>query len=92
MIESRRSTKFSCGPKDKDGVLVYEYDANLGHGENFLIPIMPSGRTKQPVPGCRVEPFIDPLLYQGNKLTIDGLQIEVIKVTNFDQVKITRVN
>jgi M6 family metalloprotease-like protein len=92
MIESRRSTKFSCGPKDKDGVLVYEYDAKLGHGENFLIPIMPSGRTKQPVPGCRVEPFIDPLLYQGNKLTIDGLQIEVIKVTNFDQVKITRVN
>lgn len=90
MIESRRSSKFSCGPKDKNGVLVYEYDAQLGHGENFLIPIVPSDRTKQSVPGCRVEPFADPLLYQGNKLTIAGLTIEVVKVANLDQIRITK--
>ena len=90
MIESRRSSKFSCGPKDKNGILVYEYDAQLGHGENFLIPIVPSDRTKQSVPGCRVEPFADPLLYQGNKLTIAGLTIEVVKVANLDQIRITK--
>jgi hypothetical protein len=92
MIESRRSTKFSCGPKDKNGVLVYEYDAQLGHGENFLIPIVPAGRLKLNVPGCRVGPFADPLLYQGNSLTTSGLTIEVITVANIDQIRIKKQN
>ncbi|MFZ9751213.1 MAG: hypothetical protein ACO3CN_03820, partial [Candidatus Nanopelagicales bacterium] len=72
------------------GVLVYEYDAQLGHGENFLIPIVPTGRSKLNVPGCRVGPFADPLLYQGNSLTTSGLKIEVTKVANMDKIRISR--
>jgi M6 family metalloprotease-like protein len=95
VIESRRFTKFSCGIPTKNGVLVYVYDANLSHGEDFLMPVYPSGRLKEnhnssSVP-CNSEPFADPLLYQGDKVTIEGINVEVLTHGNFDQIKISKL-
>jgi M6 family metalloprotease-like protein len=93
MIESRRATKFSCGPKSLNGVLVYTYDATLGHGDNFLLPVVPKDR-KAPVAyfyqPCIVESFPDPLLYEGDKVTIEGLTIEVLTSGNYDRIRITK--
>lgn len=95
VIESRRFTKFSCGIPTKNGVLVYVYDANLSHGEDFLMPVYPTGRLKEnhnssAVP-CNSEPFADPLLYQGDRVTIEGMNVEVLTHGNFDQIKISKL-
>jgi len=44
IIESRRETKFDLADWEnpRNGVLVYKYDARLGHLEDFLMPIAPN--------------------------------------------------
>jgi M6 family metalloprotease-like protein len=96
IIESRRVTKFSCTtPTARDGVLVYTYDATLGHGENFLIPISPPGRISEK-DSCGSlnfrsgEPSKDELLHKGDKVTVEGITIEVLLSKNLDKIRITR--
>jgi len=91
VIESRRMTKFSCGPSDRNGVLVYSYDATLGHGENFLTPAIPQNRaaTSTAFP-CYASPFPDPILYEGDKVTIEGITIETVISGNYDRIRITK--
>ena len=95
MIESRRVTKFSCTtPTKRDGVLVYFYDATLGHGDNFLTVVSPMGR-KLEDDSCRKlngkTPLTkDELLRKGDKVTIDGITIEVIAHGNYDKVLVSR--
>ena len=92
LVESRRVTKFSCGSRTANGVLVYTYDATLGHGDNFLMPVIPSGRQALSQSGtpCRVQPFADPLLYEGEKITVEGVTIEVLMHGNYDRIRITK--
>jgi M6 family metalloprotease-like protein len=94
LIEARRFTKFSCGITTKNGVLVYEYDANLSHGEDFLKPVNLTGRTKENYSTnskpCNLEPFSDPLLYQGDKVTINGITIENLSQGNFNKIRISK--
>jgi large subunit ribosomal protein L6 len=47
-------------------VLVYVYDATLGHNEEFLIPALKTDSS---------------LLYQGDKVTIEGITVEVVQNT-----------
>jgi M6 family metalloprotease-like protein len=75
IIESRRTTKFSYSASWLNGVLVYVYDATLGHNEEFLIPAKKTGSS---------------LLYQGDKITIEGITVEVLLSKNLDKIKITR--
>jgi len=90
LIESRRETKFSCKtPTPRNGVLVYVYDATLGHGENFLIPASPPGREAQSLP-CPVEPNPDFLLREGDKVVVDGLAVEVLEHGDFDRISVSR--
>lgn len=93
LIESRRYTKFSCGIPTKNGVLVYLYDAKLGNGEEFLIPISPTTRQleshnvgNRP---CIAPPAIDPLLYKGDKITVEGITVESLMHGNYDRIRIT---
>jgi M6 family metalloprotease-like protein len=90
LIESRRVTKFSCQQSRANGVLVYTYDATLGHGEDFLKPIAPSGREKSSTNGCRAEPFPDPLLYEADKVTVEGVTIEVLSLGRYDRIRLMR--
>jgi M6 family metalloprotease-like protein len=96
MIESRRVTKFSCTtPTVRDGVLVYIYDATLGHGENFLIPVSPPGRALE-LDSCGSlnarsgGPTTDMLLHEGETLTVEGITIGVLASSNYDKLVISR--
>lgn len=91
MIESRRETKFSCkAPTPRNGVLVYVYDATLGHGNDFLIASSPSGRQPQNFNNCAVAPNPDFLLRKGDKVVVEGLTIEVLDHANFDRILVTK--
>ncbi len=91
VIESRRETQFACSmPSKKNGVLVYLYDATKSHGENFLSPVSPTGRSNESSSNCPVVPYPDPLLYKDQKITIEGVTIEVLESKEFDKIRITR--
>lgn len=93
IIESRRETKFSCKmPSKKDGVLVYLYDATLGHSENFLIPVTPPGRNNERSSNCEVSQFPDPLIYKGEKITVEGIVIEVLQSQDFDKIQLSKTS
>jgi M6 family metalloprotease-like protein len=93
VIESRRETKFSCAmPTNKNGVLAYLYDAKLGHNDNFLIPLTPSGRSPERSDVCQTNMFPDPLLYKGQKIDAEGVTIEVLDSRNFDRIRISKAS
>ena len=93
LIESRRENKFSCQmPSKRNGVLVYSYNPTLMHGENFLKPITLEGRSNESSSNCPVVPYPNPILYKGQKITVDGITIEVIDSLNFDKIKIVKNN
>lgn len=91
ILESRRKTKFSCGPSLRStGVLAYVYDAQLGHGEEFLVPLKPAGRKSTNISGCAVPKSTDHLLRKGNKVSYSGLTIQLIQSKETDTIKISR--
>ncbi len=91
IIESRRENKFTCKmPSKRNGVLVYTYDATLSHGENFLKPIVPSGRLSENSLNCPVVPYPNPILYKGQTLSIEGVRVEVVESLEYDKIKIYR--
>jgi M6 family metalloprotease-like protein len=96
LIESRRVTKFSCTtPTPRNGVLVYTYDATLGHGENFLTSVSPIGRILEQdscgsLNGRSGGPTKDELLHEGDKVTVEGITIEVLVNKNLDKIKINK--
>lgn len=95
VIESRRETKFDCKtPRGRNGVLVYTYDATLGHGDTFLKPLTLPNRPFE-MDECgqknqRTEPTQDLLLREGEKATIEGITIEILLHGNRDRIRITR--
>jgi M6 family metalloprotease-like protein len=90
MIESRRETKFSCeAPTPRDGVLVYVYDATLGHNDDFLIAASPSGRQEQNFNDCAVAPNPDFLLRGGDTVVVEGLTVEVLEHGDFDRILVS---
>ena len=96
LIESRRETKFSCKTSPaRAGVLVYVYDATLGHNEDFLIPASPGKRPDQ-FDTCSTDggrgspPNPDVLLRTGDSVTVDGIQVKVIGHGGFDRVRISQ--
>jgi M6 family metalloprotease-like protein len=90
IVESRRTTKFSCkNPISSDGVLVYIYDANLSHQQDFLIPIYPSGRSTMRG-NCSNLPYLDLLLHEGEKVTIEGITVEVVSHGKYDKIVVSK--
>jgi len=74
--------------------LVYIYDATLGHGEDFLVPVSPAGR-KLEADSCgrlnfRSGPTKDELLHQGDKVTIEGITIELLAHGNYDKIIVSK--
>ena len=91
VIESRRETKFSCQmPSKRNGVLVYTYDGTLMHGEDFLKPLTFEGRAIESSSNCEVSPYPNPFLYKGEKISIEGITIEVIDSLNYDKLRISK--
>jgi hypothetical protein len=91
VIESRRETKFSCQmPSKRNGVLVYTYDATLSHGQDFLKPIAPDLRLTESSPNCLVVPYPNPILYKGQKISVEGVNVEIMDSMNYDKIRISR--
>ena len=95
IIESRRVTKFDCTtPTPRNGVLVYVYDAKLGHGEPFLIPVEPAGRALER-DSCGSQNSTTPatrdlLLHEGDKITVEGITVEVLLHGNYDKILVSK--
>lgn len=96
LIESRRETKFSCETSpSRNGVLVYVYDATLGHGDNFLIAAAPRGRANQQ-DSCNSQSYRgtpqtpDFLLRRGDKVMVAGVTVEVLQHGRVDRVRVSR--
>jgi M6 family metalloprotease-like protein len=91
VIESRRETKFSCTmPSKRNGILVYTYDATLSHGENFLQPISTGRWALESSSDCPVTPNQNYILYKGDKISIEGVTIEVVDSLNYDKIKLSK--
>lgn len=96
LVESRRETKFSCTTKKpRNGILVYLYDANLSHGENFLVPLY-NLRTNREFDSCssltptQLPQTVDVIMYEGEALTYAGITIKVEKSSNLDKITIKK--
>jgi M6 family metalloprotease-like protein len=92
VIESRRATKFYCQMNPvQSGALVYIYDANLTHGQDFLTQIVPEGRPAVQSP-CPAPPMADSVLRTGDKVFFEGFTIENLSSENFDKIRIVKNN
>lgn len=90
ILESRRETKFSCLTKtERNGVLAYVFDSTLGHMEEYFTAIAPDGRQNENY-DCYASPSRDLLLHEGDKVTYQGITIELIGHGDFDQIRLTR--
>jgi M6 family metalloprotease-like protein len=90
ILESRRGTKFACTTSTvRNGVLAYIYDAKLGHNEDFLIPVTIPGRQMEGS-SCTAPQSVDNLLRAGDKITFEGVTIEVLTHDDFDRVRISK--
>jgi M6 family metalloprotease-like protein len=90
ILESRRVTKFACNmPTPLNGVMAYLYDARLGHYEAFLIPVIPAGRNLEQS-DCQTISVPNPLLREGDKVTVEGVTIQVLQHGTYDRVRISR--
>jgi hypothetical protein len=90
ILESRRVTKFSCTTNtERNGVLVYLYDSTLGHLDEYFTAISPSGRPNESY-SCFASQSRDLLLHEGDRVTYEGITIEVLAHGEFDRVRVTR--
>jgi hypothetical protein len=89
-MESRRDTKFSCKARtSRNGILVYLYDATLGHGENFLKPIGGLGRQDE-FNSCGTSPGKDFLLRPGDRVVFEGIAVEILKQSGQERLLISK--
>jgi M6 family metalloprotease-like protein len=97
VVESRRVTPFSCKTATKrDGVLAYVYDPNLMHGEDFLAALPPKERAPEGWE-CNGQKYYnaltrDVLLRKADKVTIEGVTVEVLDHQNLDRILIKSQN
>jgi hypothetical protein len=90
VLESRRVTKFSCTTfTERNGVFAYLYDSALGHEDEYFKAISPSGRPTETY-SCYATPGTDVLLHEGDKVTYEGITVEVTAHGAFDRVVISR--
>jgi M6 family metalloprotease-like protein len=96
LVESRRVTNFSCTtPTPRNGVMVYVLDLTLGHGQDFIVPVDLATRRAEERGTCGGVPnstssSTDPLLRRGDKVSVGGLNIEVLELGNYDKILVSR--
>jgi hypothetical protein len=62
------------------------------HGEDFLKPITLEGRSNESSSNCLVVPYPNPILYKGQKISVEGVTVEVVDSLNYDKIKIVKNN
>jgi hypothetical protein len=92
VLESRRESKFSCTtPTERNGVLAYVYDSSLGHMSEYFTAVSPAGRANESY-SCYASQSRDLLLHEGDKITYQGISIELLAHGSFDQIRLTRTS
>lgn len=90
ILESRRVTDFACKTNtERNGVLAYIYDSSLGHQDEYLQPISPAGRAVESY-SCFASPTVDLLLHEGDKVSYEGITIEMLAHGDYDQLRLSR--
>jgi hypothetical protein len=90
VLESRRETKFACLTNtERNGVLAYVYDSNLGHLDEYFTPLAPNERPVESF-SCYASPGMDYLLHEGDKITYEGITVELLAHGKFDKLKVSR--
>jgi hypothetical protein len=90
VLESRRVSKFSCTTNtERNGVLAYIYDSTLGHLSEYFVPISPSGRDIENY-SCYAIRTSDLLLHETDKVTYEGITIEMVAHGDYDRVRISK--
>jgi M6 family metalloprotease-like protein len=89
VIESRRETKFNLQNSFADeGVLVYEVDVSLGHGEIPMIPVKRMKKLSVNLGGTN-PPYFDALLTEGQVLKYENLYVKVTASGKWDTIRIS---
>lgn len=91
VIESRRETKFNrqlIGDNLDDGILIYEIDSTLGHGEMPIIPIKRNSKLTIKN-SLRTPAYYDALLDVGEVVQYQNLYIKYVSNVGFDNIIIS---
>ena len=90
VLESRRVSKFSCTTNtERNGVLAYIYDSTLGHLSEYFVPIAPSGREIENY-SCYAIRTSDLLLHEGDKVSYEGITIEMLAHGDYDRIRVSK--
>lgn len=94
IVESRRKTKYDEPTlRSRNGILVYTIDTKLGHGEGAKALVAPTGRgLYYPYKNGAGAPQLDAILYQGNRVDVEGLRITVNSLGKSDVVSIEKTS
>lgn len=90
LIESRRETKFDVKDIEnpRNGVIVYKYNAELGHLQNFLSPLEPSTSSQDKNAWRGLIRYI---MKEKDFVSHSGVEIEFLSSGTFDKITLNRV-
>ena len=88
IAESRREAKFDLADWEnpRNGVLVYKYDARLGHLEDFLTPIAPNSSLEN----ISWDGVVRYIMKPGDVVQVDGIDIEMKATGDKDSIVISK--
>jgi M6 family metalloprotease-like protein len=93
VVESRRETRYDEKHlRSRNGVIVYTVDTSVNHGEGPLALVPPSGRGLYVPYESGGQRQLDAMLYVGNSVTVEGLEITVNSSSTRDVVSIRKLS
>ena len=89
LIESRRETKFDIPVFDspRNGILVYKYNGELGHLQNYLTPLAPLSSSDDPTAYTGITRYI---MKEKDLVSDSGIEIEYNSKGDFDKITINK--
>ena len=63
--------------------------SKYGHQDEYFVAVAPSGRPNESH-SCFASQSVDLLLHEGDKVSSNGLTLEILGHGDFDRVKITK--
>jgi hypothetical protein len=90
VVESRRASRFDCPSANRNGIIVYTVDTRISHGEGLQRLVAPAGRGLVNEFGCGVPPQYDAILKSGDSVSVDGVNVRLIKSGIYDTVEVSK--
>lgn len=90
VVESRRTGNFDCSTASRNGIIVYTVDTRISHGEGIQRLVAPAGRGLVNENGCGVPPQYDAILKSGDSVSVDGVNVRLVKSGAYDTVEVSK--